>query len=447
VRIADKPTGVISFVESALQAEEQQGTATLTLLRTDGSEGTATVRVSVIGGTAEEGTDFVLKDAGIVSFAPGETSKTLTIGLVDDALVEPAESIVLRLNSLSPGVLLSGVLQCTVTLGDNDVPGERVGAYTGVFQIPGLRADQLARLSLTVSAGGVVTGRLSFGPGSIALRGVMDAQGVLTLSLLRPGDVTPLTFRLSLAGTHAAPELVGTVEGDGGTGELSLGQRAVFARAARPLAVGRYAIALTPPTDPALPKGWGWLAIEVKGSGVIAARGRLGDGSPVSASTWLSKADRAAFWVSRRAGREQFSAALSFTTAPGPDVAGEFTWMRGVDSHLESPRPFSHSAVIRGSAVFGPVLPPNGELWSFAGASDEPVVLPFTQPTARRFVVGARGASLKITPATGQFSGQLAVPPLGKTARFQGIWLQDEARGYGSLLQPNGGPVELRAGE
>lgn len=446
-RITDDPAGAVAFRERAVRVDEGAGTATLTLLRTGGSEGTLTVRVSVVGGTAEEQVDFTLPAGSTISFPPGVTSQALVVPLFDDDLLEPAETFVLRLDEPSPGSTVGAVPEVTATITDNDTLGERAGTYTGVFRLPGLGADQLTRLSISVRANGVVTGRLSFGPRSLAVRGFTLPDGSLTLNVPSSRSVPEAGLQLRLSGALAGPTIDGTVEQGGVSGALALQRHGVFGRATPPTALGRWAVALPPASDAAFPPGWGSLAVEVKNSGLVLARGRLADGSALFMSAPLSATNEAVLYAAPRSGGDRFSAVLSFANTPGSRVTGEFTWVRS--AAVQGGMPSVHSAAIRGSATsFAIALPASGQLRSYLGGIIEPVVFPFTQPRAGQFLFPARAASLQFTRATGQFTGRIipATAP-ARPAVFHGIWLPEEGRGYGAFLPPASGTVELAGAE
>jgi len=62
--------------------------------------------------------DFTLA-AGSLSFAPGETSKTIEVGITDDVLDEPDEMVVLTLSN-PQNASLGAITTMTLTIVDND---------------------------------------------------------------------------------------------------------------------------------------------------------------------------------------------------------------------------------------------------------------------------------------------------------------------------------------
>ncbi|XP_058512174.1 adhesion G-protein coupled receptor V1 [Ochotona princeps] len=76
--------------------EQPQAVVELVIHRTGGSLGQVTVEWRVVGGTATEGIDF-LGDGDVLTFAEGETKKTVIVTILDDSEPEDDESILISL--------------------------------------------------------------------------------------------------------------------------------------------------------------------------------------------------------------------------------------------------------------------------------------------------------------------------------------------------------------
>jgi hypothetical protein len=112
----------VQFGASAFSAAEGDGAATVTVTRTGDASGGATVRYSTLDGTASARSDYTAV-AGLLRFAPGETSKTFRVLLTDDALAEGAESLTLALSDAA-GAALGPPSRVSLALTDNDAaPG------------------------------------------------------------------------------------------------------------------------------------------------------------------------------------------------------------------------------------------------------------------------------------------------------------------------------------
>lgn len=117
--------GVLAFNPDTLSVDEDAGVASLTVTRTDGSVGAVSVNYSTIAGTADAGVDFNIA-SGTLSFADGETSKTLNIPIVNDTAIEANETFSVILSNPSGGATLGTASSATVTIIDDEVavPGE-----------------------------------------------------------------------------------------------------------------------------------------------------------------------------------------------------------------------------------------------------------------------------------------------------------------------------------
>lgn len=70
-------------------------------------------------GSASSGNDYTAA-SGTISFAAGETSKTISIATIDDGMVESSETMTVTLSSPSPGATI-GSATGTGTINDNDL--------------------------------------------------------------------------------------------------------------------------------------------------------------------------------------------------------------------------------------------------------------------------------------------------------------------------------------
>ena len=69
-------------------------------------------------GTATSGTDYTAISAGTLTFAAGETAKTLTVSVTGDTTDEPDETVVVTLSGPANAVL--GTASGTGTITDDD---------------------------------------------------------------------------------------------------------------------------------------------------------------------------------------------------------------------------------------------------------------------------------------------------------------------------------------
>jgi hypothetical protein len=90
--------GPPTIVATDVAADEDAGTLSFGVLLTNTSTSTITVSYATSGGTAVAGTDFTSASGGL-TFTPGQSSKTISLAMTDDALAEDDETVLLDLSS------------------------------------------------------------------------------------------------------------------------------------------------------------------------------------------------------------------------------------------------------------------------------------------------------------------------------------------------------------
>src|SRR4051794_33577688 len=118
-------TSLIQFASDSFVINEGSGHIEVSVTRQGDASGTATVNYSTFDASqpahASQKSDYEIAE-GTLTFAPGETSKTFTLLLVNDNFVEGAETIDLFLSNPSgSGVGLGSPNHATVTINDDDV--------------------------------------------------------------------------------------------------------------------------------------------------------------------------------------------------------------------------------------------------------------------------------------------------------------------------------------
>jgi hypothetical protein len=114
--------GIINFTESAVSLNEGDS-KTLTLTRTDGTDGDVTVLVSTVTGSADA-SDYTEIDREI-TFANGEDSKTITLFTTNDAVNESLETFTVVISG--DASVLGSATTATITIAASDAPSTSVG--------------------------------------------------------------------------------------------------------------------------------------------------------------------------------------------------------------------------------------------------------------------------------------------------------------------------------
>ncbi len=112
------PAPLVSFVLQGSQEAEGKGPAKIEVSLSAASGKPATVEYAVTGGTAETGRDHTLKTTTL-AFEPGETAKSIDLGIIDDNLHEDSETIEATLINPVNAVLGKQTVH-TYTIIDND---------------------------------------------------------------------------------------------------------------------------------------------------------------------------------------------------------------------------------------------------------------------------------------------------------------------------------------
>lgn len=198
----DFAPGQLMFSTDKYSIEETGRVAVITVIRTNGTTGLVTVNYSTANGTAlaypgsgsTVGFDYT-NASGTLTFADGETNKTILVGIIDDTLVEGDETINVTLNSPTGGATLGSVSAATLTILDNDY-------NSGIFSFVSTNyvvSEGIGTLTVGVqrSSGtaGTVTMNFATADGTaIAGADYIAAGGSLSFA---PGD-TLKTFKISV---------------------------------------------------------------------------------------------------------------------------------------------------------------------------------------------------------------------------------------------------------
>lgn len=237
---AGQEPAVIGFPSSTATIPEGGGPLTLAVTRSGTTGSAVSASWSVIGGTAQPGTD-VAAVGGTVSFAAGQTTASIAIGIIDDALVEGPEGFQVALSGASSGAVIGANGQAAVTIADDDVAasagtlsfaassvsvGESAGTVTltvtrtggsaGAVSVAWSTADGVAAAGSDYAASG---GELSFAAGqtsatlsvSILADAATEGSETFTVSLSAPGGGAQLGMPSTAMVTIVDDDAGGTV--------------------------------------------------------------------------------------------------------------------------------------------------------------------------------------------------------------------------------------------
>jgi len=189
--------GVVQFNAATYSVNESAGTVTITVTRTGGGTGAASVNWTVSGGSATGGGVDFTATPGTLNWAAGDSSpKTFTIAINDDAVAEAGgETITLALSGAT-GAVLGSTAATVVTIVDNDTPGT-IAFSSAAYTVTESGVAAVITVSRTGGAGGAVgvTFATSDGTATVAGSDYTAANGTLSWAA---GDSADKTFTVSV---------------------------------------------------------------------------------------------------------------------------------------------------------------------------------------------------------------------------------------------------------
>jgi len=215
-------TDNVFLTTATTSGSEGSGSIDVSVTRTGGREGSATVNYATSNGTAAAGSDFT-STTGTLTFAAGELTKTFAIPITDDGAVEPDETIQITLSNAGGNTTLGTLATGSVSIMNNDVatpvaisPATQTineAATTLTFTVSRTTAGSAGNVSYATS-GGTATPGTDF----------TTASGTLTFGT---GDLSK-TFSVSVINDDMLePDEGFSVSLSGATGSLSLGSPAI----------------------------------------------------------------------------------------------------------------------------------------------------------------------------------------------------------------------------
>ncbi|MCX7418916.1 MAG: hypothetical protein NT013_05185, partial [Planctomycetia bacterium] len=207
--------GKFQFASATFSGSEAGGVINVTINRVGGSNGTVTVQYAASDGatgnpnTAWSGSDYSSK-SGTVTFAPGETSKVISIPVINDSSVEQNEVFSITLKNAAGGATLGTVTKAVVTIIEDDSAIEFgttnyvVNESDGYMTITLVRKGSTvgtASIDLNITSGTAVAGKDFVKPASPTVT-FADGESVKTIQIQLIDDVfkeADETFYLSLS--------------------------------------------------------------------------------------------------------------------------------------------------------------------------------------------------------------------------------------------------------
>lgn len=135
--------GTLGFSAASATVNEN-GSITLTINRTNGTDGEVSVRVKTVNGTALAGTDFTAVDQ-VVTFGAGQSSANVTVAAINRTGTQGSRDFDVQLSDATGGAVVGGTATVRVTVQDvtpattpDADSGGGSGGSMGVFSLFGL---------------------------------------------------------------------------------------------------------------------------------------------------------------------------------------------------------------------------------------------------------------------------------------------------------------------
>jgi hypothetical protein len=205
IHVGPTPAAV-AFDKTISSFSEAAGTVGLLLRLSKATTQTVTVNYSV-SGTATSGVDYAALP-GSARFNPGETTKTISLRIINDTLDEPDETVIVTLTGVI-GAAFGATKVHTLTIQDNDPPPV-VGFAQATGRVP--ENIGLARIAVRLSAPSGKTAKVNYATANgtaLAGQDFLTTSGILTFApgqtaatlnvrILPNGDKKPETMRINL---------------------------------------------------------------------------------------------------------------------------------------------------------------------------------------------------------------------------------------------------------
>jgi uncharacterized delta-60 repeat protein len=178
---------LLQFGSASYGVGENAGSVSVPVARVGATARQSTVNYSVTAGTAAHGSDFTAA-SGTLTFAPGETSKNISVPIVDDAVNELDETFELNLSGVTGGQL--GRARASVTI-QNDDP------------LPTISVNDV---TITETDSGVATAHFTVTRTGLIDRTVSVIMRPVDGTALAGEDYDPIDYHVSIgsAGTSAS---------------------------------------------------------------------------------------------------------------------------------------------------------------------------------------------------------------------------------------------------
>ena len=183
------------FSSTTYSIAENGVSATITVTRTGGSSGLATVQYATSDGTASAGLDYTAT-SGTLTFADSVTSQTFSVPVLDDSLAEPNETVNLSLSNPTGSAVLGTPNTAVLTITNVPKPGS-LQFSSATYSIAENGGNAIITVTRTNGNEGTVTVNYATSDGTSSAGSDYTAtSGTLTFA----NSITSQTFSIPILG-------------------------------------------------------------------------------------------------------------------------------------------------------------------------------------------------------------------------------------------------------
>ena len=164
------PPGTFTFITTNYTVSETAGTASIMVIRTNGSGDTVTLKYLTqdLSGTPPPGIGFARSNvnyyatSGTLTFYPGITNQSFTVSIRDDGHVDPDLALRLVITNIVAqhpmnGTALGGITNAWLTIIDGDFPQGRLNFSTASFATNETAGNAVITVTRTGGSQGTMT--------------------------------------------------------------------------------------------------------------------------------------------------------------------------------------------------------------------------------------------------------------------------------------------------
>ena len=193
---ANGATGLVQFGATTMSVREDLSTLTIPVNRVGGSSGPLTVNFATANNTAVAGQDYTAV-SGTLTFADGETSKTISLPIINDNVVEDSETMFVTLSSPATPAVVGALGVVVVRIWDSNTFPILSVIGTSVNEGNSGNTNTVVTVNLSIAIGQTVT--VLYQTFSMTATVGLDFQPVSGMLTFAPG-VTSQTVSVPIIG-------------------------------------------------------------------------------------------------------------------------------------------------------------------------------------------------------------------------------------------------------